>query len=186
MQIACLGWGSLIWDPRELPVRGKWFDDGPMLPIEFARQSSDGRITLVLVPPTFPFVRCLWKPMSVRKLTEARTALGHRESSKSEKPERSVDFWPRGSRNRPVATQVARWARDMRLDGVVWTNLPPSFQGQEGRIPTSQEVVNYLRTLRGAERRRSEAYIRNAPRQIDTDYRRAIERQLRWKPIDPA
>src|SRR5467141_640090 len=110
MQIACLGWGSLIWDPRELPVRGKWFDDGPMLPIEFARQSSDGRITLVLVPPTFPFVRCLWKPMSVRKLTEARTALGHRESSKSEKPERSVDFWPRGSRNRPVATQVARWA----------------------------------------------------------------------------
>jgi len=44
--IACLGWGSLIWSPRTLPVSGDWHTDGPHLPIEFSRQAADGRITL--------------------------------------------------------------------------------------------------------------------------------------------
>jgi hypothetical protein len=47
--IACIGWGSLIWDMRNLNVDGNWHADGPLLPIEFARQSRDGRITLVIV-----------------------------------------------------------------------------------------------------------------------------------------
>jgi hypothetical protein len=47
--IACIGWGSLIWDKCDLDVDGEWRSDGPMLPVEFACQSSDGRITLVLV-----------------------------------------------------------------------------------------------------------------------------------------
>jgi hypothetical protein len=60
MKIACLGWGSLVWDPRELPVRGKWFEDGIFLPIEFARQPCDGRLTLVIVPDYEVRARGLW------------------------------------------------------------------------------------------------------------------------------
>lgn len=48
MAIAILGWGSLIWCPGNLRIRGPWRHDGPVLPIEFARISADGRLTLVV------------------------------------------------------------------------------------------------------------------------------------------
>jgi hypothetical protein len=44
MTIACLGWASLVWHLRELPVHGKWFEDGPFLPIEFGRQGASSQI----------------------------------------------------------------------------------------------------------------------------------------------
>src|SRR5690348_7606352 len=48
MTIAILGWGSLIWNPRDLPISGKWQQNGPILPIEFSRISDNGRLTLVI------------------------------------------------------------------------------------------------------------------------------------------
>ena len=47
-RIAILGWGSLIWEPRELETIGGWQMGGPVLPIEFSRVSNDGRLTLVV------------------------------------------------------------------------------------------------------------------------------------------
>jgi hypothetical protein len=53
MKIAVLGWGSLIWQPRELRISLPiWKTDGPELPVEFARVSMDGRLTLVPVSYT--------------------------------------------------------------------------------------------------------------------------------------
>jgi len=50
MNIAVIGWGSIIWSTRVLRVRTRWNIDGPFLPVEFARISNDGRLTLVLCP----------------------------------------------------------------------------------------------------------------------------------------
>ena len=52
MKIAILGWGSLIWLPKDLKfdTNSGWKENGPVLPIEFARISKDGRLTLVITP----------------------------------------------------------------------------------------------------------------------------------------
>jgi hypothetical protein len=34
--IVCIGWGSLVYEPRELAC-GRWHDDGSSLPVEFVR-----------------------------------------------------------------------------------------------------------------------------------------------------
>lgn len=52
MTIAVLGWGSLVWDPRELSVSSEFCLSGPILPIEFCRVSGNDkpprRLTLVI------------------------------------------------------------------------------------------------------------------------------------------
>lgn len=80
VDIVCLGWGSLIWRPETLPIRSGWSEDGPCLPVEFARQSRDGRITLVIVPGVRS-VRSLWARMSVDRLEVAKEALRVREGN---------------------------------------------------------------------------------------------------------
>ena len=59
MKIVYLGWGSLIWNTKGLKTKGEWQNDGPLLPVEFARVSRDGRLTLVLYPGAKKF-RVQW------------------------------------------------------------------------------------------------------------------------------
>ena len=176
--IACVGWGSLIWRSGRLPLDARWRRDGPSLPVEFARESGDGRVTLVAVPGAVGS-RTLWAPLDVEGLGEARRALRRRERSSPG----TIGRWPAPDGSEPVGRDaVARWAAERGLDGVVWTALPPRFGREAGRVPGLREVLDHLAGLRGASRARAERYVRRAPRQIRTPYRRAIERRLGWTP----
>jgi hypothetical protein len=75
--IVCIGWGSLVYEPRELPC-GRWHDDGPSLPVEFVRESGNRRITLVIHPEA-PRVPPFWSALDVPDLVTARDKLGVRE-----------------------------------------------------------------------------------------------------------
>jgi hypothetical protein len=181
MAIVCLGWGSLIWCQKALPVRGEWQIDGPLLPIEFARESQDKRITLVVcngVPPS----RSLWVELNVPSLGLAKEVLAKREGVKPENIRHSIGCWsPDASSNHPCREEIGLWAASRGLEGVVWTALKPRIR-EEYRTPTEQEVVSHLAGLAGAKRDWSEEYIRLAPRQIITPYRTAIEQALGWTP----
>jgi hypothetical protein len=178
--IAVLGWGSLVWDPRELPIRRTWFKDGPMIRVEFARQSRDGRITLVLVPTAAP-VRSLWTIMNTPDLREAQAALRNREGGiRSE----HIGSWSVGGTPPEHVLQLEHWARSRSVSDVIWTALPPKFEDVEERTPSADEVISYLQTLKGSIRHEAMKYIRRAPMQIDSAYRRRIEAELQWTPID--
>src|SRR5262245_47092747 len=77
-RVVCIGWGSLVWRPEGFPALSTWKQDGPLLPIEFARQSRRGEITLVITPGTPP-VPTLWSALGVKTLDQAREALRLRE-----------------------------------------------------------------------------------------------------------
>ena len=182
MKIACLGWGSLVWDPQTLPVRTPWFQDGPLLPIEFARQSMDDRITLVIVlEDTVAAVRSLWALMSIGDLAKAKKELADREGIKEPNIDKYIGWWPRGEDSDcQVSANIGKWAASKDLDAVIWTALPPKFQNTNNRCPTPDEVLSHLDGLPYEKRRHAEEYIRKAPRQIDTEYRRRIEAKFGW------
>ena len=53
-------------------------------------------------------------------------------------------------------------------------------------MPSLVEALEYLGRLEGQVRAHAEEYVRKAPSQIDTPYRRAIVEQFDWNavPID--
>lgn len=178
MRIACLGWGSLIWDPRGLPIRRQWFEDGPFAPVEFTRKSSDGRITLVIDPGAVP-VRLLWAQMVPTDLPDARQALADREGIERGGSSALIGSWREREDAPATIPDLPTWAKTHGLDAVVWTALGPKFDG-ENASPSAEMVIQYLQSLKGTLREHAERYIRCTPRQIDTEYRRRIEAALGW------
>ena len=168
--IACLGWGSLIWDPRDLPIRGPWLDDGPLVRVEFARESNDGRVTLVLDPSARP-VRSLWTLMDAEDVEAARRHLGRREQIPERRWVDLIGAWP--GDNPACILGLEEWARARKPDGVVWTALGSNFD-EEGKSLETQ-VLRHLQSLCGTKRDEAQRYVRRAPRQIDTVVRQRIE-----------
>jgi hypothetical protein len=183
MLIACLGWGSLVWDPRELAVQREWFSDGPLLPIEFAGVSSkDGRLTLVLLDKA-PVVRSLWTLMTLTDLDEAKNNLAKREEATSKDKVKNIGYWSAEKDSSGVgAATIGYWAKQHQIEGVIWTALPGKF-GTKFVDSLPVRAVSHLRALPPEGKQVAETYIRHTPRQIDTAVRRAVEREFGWSPL---
>ncbi|MEJ8568623.1 hypothetical protein [Elongatibacter sediminis] len=183
MKIAVLGWGSLIWDSRNLAIQSQWQLDGPKLPVEFGRVSMGDRLTLILEEGA-KILQVLWALSSTATMELAKENLREREGTAS----RYIHFIAVDSNSEPPALGVAKtvwdWALVKGLDGAVWTGLgskrPEGHQGEwdyEARL-------NYLRDLKENGRSgAAEEYIRGAPSQIRTTLRSMIEQELGWKPL---
>ncbi len=173
--IVCLGWGSLVWDPKKLPIKGQWQNDGPYVPVEFLRQSNNGRLTLVIDPLSKP-MPILWAELSVCNLSEAVEKLRIREKTSC----KQIGRWP-DAEGYDYKKEIGDWAKSKGINGVVWTALGPKFCDEDGRRPSQCEAIQYLRGLTGDARNLGKEYVEKAPVQIDTVYRRAFTTALGWK-----
>lgn len=181
--IACIGWGSLVWDPQKLQHDKEWREDGPDLPIEFARESSDRHITLVICPG-LPKVRTLWTLSTLDSLSDAVNDLALREY-KDAKPRWIADNVGRwdaktGGSHGMEEDTIAAWAAEKGLAGVVWTNLPCGFRDARHALPTLEALQAHVATLSEPERLKAEEYVRRAPDQVRTAYRVPLQRALGW------
>lgn len=189
MKIAILGWGSLIWNPGNLEIdntNGKngWLPDGPMLPIEFARISKDGRLTLVIVPGREE-VRTLFAISNFVELDHAILDLACRE----ECPKSRIGYFVKSDGHSQskfkIQNNIEPWIKQKdEIDAVIWTDLSMNFKEKINLEFTEDNAINYLRYLPNEIKIKAEQYIRRAPSIIDTSLRKIIEKDFNWLKIE--
>jgi len=159
-----------------LKIRPQWHNDGPMLPIEFSRISTDDRVTLIIDQEAQP-IRTYWAAMTTNNIDEAVESLRMREVAEREE----IPFLIKnGEPEDNVRSAIHAWLSNKDIDAAVWTGLDFSAKTDYKR-PGITYILDHLHTrLRGPAKRRAEKYIRKAPKQTDTAYRRIIERELGW------
>jgi hypothetical protein len=178
MNIAILGWGSLIWDPRDLPHYGPWKTGGPTLPIEFSRVSSDGRLTLVIdssgsqIPTRFA--------LSPRvDISDAVEDIRRREDTIRKRVGFLIAATGANSRQEfaqqvDVNEIIGRWCVAQQIDACVWTALCSNFREELGVEFSPDQAVAYVEKLGKTARKKALKYIRNAPPEVDTPLRRKV------------
>ena len=118
---------------------------------------------------------------NVDTLDAAVLALATRERLTGRNVVENIERWSSGHADPASIPGLSAWAADCDgVDHVIWTALGPKFDGDAP--PTADDAVRYLDSLSGEHRRRAEEYVRCAPPQIDTAYRRRIIDDLHWTP----
>lgn len=187
MKIAILGWGSLIWKPKSLNYNTTfgWQKDGPILPLEFARISKDGRLTLVITKEG-TLVTTLYSISNFNNLDDAILNLKMREGNKNT----PIGYYTKNplklnSKNPEITESIREWLlKKEELDAVIWTDLDEKWTTQKGNKVKKAERIDYLKNLQEPSTTLAEEYIRKAPIQIATNYRKEIEKELGWYSIE--
>lgn len=186
MRIAILGWGSLIWEKRDLALAGPFKPNGPSLPLEFSRVSLNRRLTLVIDEDRGTPCTTYVAPSVYLDLDEAIDNLSRREDMPS--PDgvgfidtlartRSDTAWERHPR---AIVTIETWALRSGYGAVIWTALSSNFHEPEklGRPFSVDAAIGYLEGLPGESLDAALQYFRNTPPEIRSALRTAVER--RW------
>jgi hypothetical protein len=186
---AVLAWGSLVWDPRELQTAAKFLADGPLLPIEFCRISTDGRLTLAIDETFGAMCKAYSAPSALEDLDAAIENLRMREGMPDAWPVGFVELGSGGQSEaameqhpQAVAT-IAAWTESNGYDAAIWTALKSNFDawGKGGEPFSVSAAIQYLETLESEDAdtfARALTYIRKAPPEVETPVREEVLK--RW------
>jgi hypothetical protein len=202
MEIAIIGWGSLIWCPGCLRIKSRWYPAGPALQIEFARISGDKRLTLVIHPgppesPT-PKQQTYWALSECKTLDEARENLRMREGAKriADIYGLNIDGDLEGKKDiaaEKISRVIGEWLKAKNgIQAAVWTGLSTNWRRKRGMEFTPEDALQYLNELERAKDdaaaayNRAREYITNTPPRIRTVVRELVRKRKGWKDADLA
>ncbi len=179
MRIAIIAWGSLIWDPRELPLDARWQNGGPRLPLEFSRVSKDGRLTLVIDHDHGAVVDTYYAASPRVDLRDAIADLVAREGTTAKRigfvdSVRQAESAQERPEHALACAQVRSWLAATDFAAAIWTALGSNFESSIGRPFTVENAIGYLEALPVSAREQALDYLRNAPREVDTPLRRRL------------
>ena len=178
MNIAILGWGSLIWDdhPEFDTHRESWLPDGPNLPLEFSRISSSrlGALTLVIDENYGDICRVAYTMSKRQNPDDAICDLRCREGT----THNNIGYYyaDHSRSGRPIIPDgIKLWAQQKKIDVVVWAGLASNFETKCG-IPFSVEAaLSYLKNLSPEGKAKAAEYIFRAPDFVRTSLRSSVE-----------
>jgi hypothetical protein len=190
MQIAVIGWGSLIWCPGCLQIKSRWRSDGPALPVEFARISSDKRLTLVIHTGTLeeptPDQQTYWALSEFEDVERAQENLRVREGTSAK--HMAAEGQQGGEIDPEISARIRKWLQGQPdVQAAVWTALPSNWLEQRGEQFTTEDAVAYLRELESKRDQakvtydRAHEYVTNAPSQIQTPVRKMVGQEKGWE-----
>lgn len=177
MKIAIIGWGSLLWKPENLSVIGEWNSNGPVLPLEFSRISSDGRATLVIDEEHGEKCASYWILSSNTDLVSAKENLRTREGTtnanigsflKNEKLSGSCN----------IEQIIYKWLLSKQdIDAVIWTSLESNWIEKRQNEFSLEDLNRYLGE--NSDNQRMIDYFHKAPPQISTAGRETFNKWIK-------
>jgi hypothetical protein len=180
MKIAILGWGSLIWDPRDLQLATAFEPTGPSLPIEFCRISKNLRLTLIIDETFGTLCQTYAATCACNTLDDAVENLARREgmSGTADVGYADLTSQERGraaTRRHPHAVEsIADWALHAGYDAAIWTALDSHFEDRTSEPFSVNAAMRFLENLEqhdGQAFARALDYIRRAPGATQTPVR---------------
>ena len=175
MKIGIIGWGSLIWDQRELKTKGDWLKNGPVIPIEFCRLSTDGRITLVINQDFKPVPTLIIESL-FETLDEAINDLALREGTETIKNIGHYTYTS-GSfhsiRNAFVKEILQQYKTD--FDALIWSDFGVSFKDKGLGALSVENVIKHIESLDQNMKEKAIEYIIKTPNQVQTTFRPFLE-----------
>ena len=183
MEIAILGWGSLLWEKHaEFDKQHEfWQYDGPSLKLEFSRVSRtrEDALTLVLDLNNGESCQVAYAFSKRNNPDDAICDLRCREGTTLE----NIGFYffadesRKKYREEEVLKDIQNWVLERKIDVVIWTDLASNFlEKSKFKKPFSIEAaLCHIQNLDNKGKAKAAEYVWRSPEFIDTPLRKALQ-----------
>jgi hypothetical protein len=182
LDIAIIGWGSLLGKKKALNLSDYWKMDGPRLPLEFAYVSKSKSLTIALHSLS-PNVQTPWASGSFDSLDAAIQTIAKLLRVNIDE----IGFFSKDDKrfskkiSPEMEKELMNWMAEKRFDKIIWLDRMSNFQEVTHSEFTLDTAVDYIMGLGKNEALAMERYVISTPEQIETPLRDRLRRELGWR-----